>query len=59
MLSLNLRDVVPASTIFFFKQETAYEIVQGLSVDDFSRGKMTLTENELREERAAVEDLLK
>jgi malate dehydrogenase len=36
-----------------------YEIVQGLSVDEFSRGKMTLTENELREERAAVEDLLK
>ncbi len=36
-----------------------YEIVQGLSVDDFSRGRMTITENELREERAAVEDLLK
>jgi len=36
-----------------------YEIVQGLSVDDFSRSRMTVTENELREERAAVEDLLK
>jgi malate dehydrogenase len=36
-----------------------YEIVQGLSVDEFSRSRMTLTENELREERAAVEDLLK
>lgn len=35
-----------------------YEIVQGLSVDEFSRGKMTATENELREERAAIEDLL-
>jgi malate dehydrogenase len=36
-----------------------YEIVQGLSVDEFSRARMTITENELREERAAVEDLLK
>lgn len=35
-----------------------YQIVQGLSVDDFSRGKMSATEQELREERAAVEDLL-
>jgi malate dehydrogenase len=36
-----------------------YEIVQGLSVDEFSRGKMTATETELREERAAIEELLK
>jgi malate dehydrogenase len=36
-----------------------YEIVQGLSVDEFSRSRMTVTENELREERAAIEDLLK
>ncbi|MCC5794752.1 MAG: malate dehydrogenase [Chromatiales bacterium] len=35
-----------------------YEIVQGLSVSDFSRERMTLTEQELREERAAIEDLL-
>jgi len=35
-----------------------YEIVQGLSVDEFSRSRMTLTENELREERAAIEELL-
>ncbi|WP_022976679.1 malate dehydrogenase [Nevskia ramosa] len=40
-------------------KDGGYEIVQGLSVDDFSRGKMTITENELREERAAVEELLK
>ena len=40
-------------------KDGSYEIVQGLSVDEFSRGKMTITENELREERAAVEDLLK
>jgi len=36
-----------------------YEIVQGLNVDAFSRGKMDATEQELREERAAIEDLLK
>jgi malate dehydrogenase len=36
-----------------------YEIVQGLSVDEFSRGRMDATEKELREERAAIEELLK
>jgi malate dehydrogenase len=35
-----------------------YEIVQGLEISDFSRGLMDATEVELREERAAVEDLL-
>jgi malate dehydrogenase len=35
-----------------------YEIVQGLAVDDWSRGKMDATDAELREERAAVESLL-
>ena len=35
-----------------------YRIVQGLDVDDFSRERMDATEAELREERAAVEDLL-
>jgi malate dehydrogenase len=35
-----------------------YEIVQGLELDDFSRGRMATTEAELREERAAVEELL-
>jgi malate dehydrogenase len=35
-----------------------YEIVQGLDIDDFSRGRMSDTENELREERAAIEELL-
>ena len=35
-----------------------WEIVQGLAVDDFSRERMTATEVELREERAAIEDLL-
>jgi malate dehydrogenase len=35
-----------------------YEIVQGLNVDAFSREKMQATEQELREERAGVEELL-
>lgn len=35
-----------------------YRIVQGLDVDEFSRERMNATEAELREERAAVEDLL-
>ncbi len=36
----------------------AYEIVQGLEIDDFSRERMDKTETELREERAAIESLL-
>jgi malate dehydrogenase len=35
-----------------------YEIVQGLEIDSFSRERMDASEAELREERAAVEDLL-
>lgn len=35
-----------------------YRIVQGLDIDEFSRERMEITEAELREERAAVEDLL-
>jgi len=35
-----------------------YSIVQGLDVDDFSQKLMTATEQELREERAAIENLL-
>ena len=34
-----------------------YEIVQGLEINDFSRARMDATEQELREERAAVEAL--
>ncbi|SFF53028.1 malate dehydrogenase (NAD) [Fontimonas thermophila] len=36
-----------------------YEIVQGLDIDAFSRARMDATDAELREERAAIEDLLK
>jgi malate dehydrogenase len=35
-----------------------FEIVQGLDLDDFSREKMQATEQELREERASIENLL-
>ncbi|MBT8080635.1 MAG: malate dehydrogenase [Gammaproteobacteria bacterium] len=35
-----------------------YEIVQGLDINDFSRQRMDATEQELREERAAIEQLL-
>ncbi|MFQ5982761.1 MAG: malate dehydrogenase, partial [Woeseiaceae bacterium] len=35
-----------------------YEIVQGLTISDFSRERMDRTEAELREERAAIEELL-
>lgn len=35
-----------------------YEIVQGLDIDEFSRERMNTTEVELREERAAIEELL-
>jgi malate dehydrogenase len=35
-----------------------YEIVQGLSISEFSRARMLATETELREERAAIESLL-
>ena len=36
----------------------AYEIVKDLSIDDFSQSRMNATETELREERAAIEELL-
>jgi malate dehydrogenase len=35
-----------------------YEIVQGLPVSDFSRGRMDATDKELREERDAIAELL-
>src|SRR5690606_38233060 len=35
-----------------------YEIVQGLSIDDFARSKLAATDAELREERAGVAELL-
>ena len=39
-------------------RDGSYEIVQGLEISDFSREKMNVTEQELREERAAISHLL-
>lgn len=36
----------------------AYDIVQGLDISEFSRSRMDATEDELRQERAAIEHLL-
>ena len=41
-----------------FAKTGDYRIVQGLDIDEFSRERMNATEAELREERAAVSDLL-
>ena len=35
-----------------------WEIVQGLPVNEFSRSKITATENELKEEKSLVSELL-
>lgn len=35
-----------------------YEIVQGLDISDFSRLRLTATEDELKEERAAIRELM-
>ncbi|MEC9091655.1 MAG: malate dehydrogenase, partial [Planctomycetota bacterium] len=37
---------------------TGWEVVPGLPIDDFSRGKIEATINELREEKSLVADLL-
>ncbi|MEM8684729.1 MAG: malate dehydrogenase [Pseudomonadota bacterium] len=39
-------------------QNGSYEIVQGLDINEFSRARMDATATELREERAAIEELL-
>jgi malate dehydrogenase len=51
---------VPEGLIYSFPVTTRngdWEIVQGLEIDDFSRGRMEATANELIEERDAVKDL--
>ena len=53
---------VPEGLIYSFPLRTsadgAWEIVQGLEIDDFCRAKIDASANELLEERAAVADLL-
>jgi malate dehydrogenase len=51
---------VPEGLVYSFPVTTrdgSWEIVQGLDVNDFSRGKMDATAAELEDERAAVKDL--
>jgi malate dehydrogenase len=36
-----------------------YEIVKGLELNDFAKGKVAATHKELQEERSAIEHLLK
>jgi malate dehydrogenase len=53
---------IPADTMYGFPVICAngeYTMVQGLAIDDFSRGKMDNTLNELNEEREGVAHLLK
>jgi malate dehydrogenase len=52
---------IPADTMYGFPVICAngeYTMVQGLAIDDFSRGKMDNTLNELNEERQGVAHLL-
>ena len=52
---------IPAGVIYSYPvtcKNGAYEIVQGLSVDEFSRKRMDATLAELREERDGVKELL-
>jgi malate dehydrogenase len=52
---------IPAGLIYSYPvtcRNGEYQIVQGLAIDEASRKRMTLTENELKEEREGVKDLL-
>ena len=52
---------IPEGVIYSYPvtcKDGRYSIVQGLSVDDFSRDKMTATHRELLEERDGVKDLI-
>jgi malate dehydrogenase len=51
---------IPAGVIYSYPVTCAngqYQIVQGLAINEFSRERMSATDKELREERAAVEHL--
>jgi malate dehydrogenase len=52
---------IPAGVIYSYPvtcKNGEYQIVQGLAIDEASRKRMTTTENELKEEREGVKDLL-
>lgn len=53
---------IPEGVLFGYPvtcQNGEYQIVKGLDISEFSRGKISATHKELLEERAAVESLLK
>jgi malate dehydrogenase len=52
---------IPEGVVYSYPVRCArgdYQIVQGLDIDDFARGKLAATDAELRDERAGVVDLL-
>jgi malate dehydrogenase len=52
---------IPAGVIYGYPvtcKDGDYQIVQGLAISDFSRGKMDATHKELLEERDGVKDLI-
>jgi malate dehydrogenase len=52
---------IPEGVVFSYPVRCTrgeYRIVQGLSIDEFARGKLKATDTELREERAGVTDLI-
>jgi malate dehydrogenase len=52
---------IPEGVIYSYPvtcQDGSYSIVQGLEINDFSRGKMQATHKELLEERDGVKDLI-
>ena len=52
---------IPEGVIYSYPvtcKDGEYSIVQGLSINDFSRGKMQATHRELLEERDGVKDLI-
>jgi malate dehydrogenase len=52
---------IPEGVIYGYPvtcKDGAYQIVQGLAVNEFSRGKMDATYKELTEERDGVKDLI-
>ena len=52
---------IPAGVIYSYPvtcQGGAYQIVQGLEINEFSRAKLDATHRELLEERDGVKDLI-
>ena len=53
---------IPEGVVFGFPCECKdgqFKIIQGLEIDEYSKGKIAITLKELEDERAAVADMLK